>query len=66
MMRQSPKPYAKGKVRQTPPRPRCGKLFRGMRNLSTAARLAYWKIGREVGHLWGSAPMNYPFVLPAG
>jgi hypothetical protein len=35
MMRQSPKPYAKGEEGLTPPRPRCHEYCQGMRYLST-------------------------------
>jgi hypothetical protein len=35
MMRQSPKPYAKGKEGLTPPRPRFGKYCQGDTDLST-------------------------------
>jgi hypothetical protein len=66
MMRQSPKPYAKGKVRRTPPRPRCREYCQGRRYLSTAACVEYQKYGRHVGHLWGLSPTNHPFVLLAG
>ncbi len=40
-MRQSPKPYAKGKVGQTPPRPRSEKYCQGRVHLSTASCVEY-------------------------
>jgi hypothetical protein len=66
MMRQSPKPYAKGKVRRTPPRPRSGKYCQGRGHLSTAASVEHQKTSKPVGHLWGLSPTNHPFVLLAG
>jgi hypothetical protein len=66
MMRQSPKPYAKGKVRQAPPRPRCLEYCLGMRDLSTASCVGYRKSGLRLAHLWGLSPTNHPFVLLAG
>jgi hypothetical protein len=66
MMRQSPKPYAKGKVRLAPPRPRSGKYCQGMRYLSTASCVEYQNLGFGIGHLWGLSPTNHPFVLLAG
>ena len=66
MMRQSPKPYAKGKVRRTPPRPRSENYCQGMRDLSTASCVEYRKLGRQIAHLWGLSPTNHPFVLLAG
>ncbi len=53
MMRQSPKPYAKGKERLTPPRPRCGKYCQGRWDLSTHLCVDYLIWDREITHLWG-------------
>ena len=66
MMRQSPKPYAKGKVRRTPPRPRSEKYCQGRGDLSTASCVEYPKVNKRLGHLWGLSPTNHPFVLLAG
>jgi len=66
MMRQSPKPYAKGKVRRTSPRPRSREYCQGMRYLSTAACVEYRILDICIGHLWGLSPTNHPFVLLAG
>ncbi len=66
MMRQSPKPYAKGKVRRTPPRPRSEKYCQGRGYLSTASCVEYQELGRRIRHLWGLTPTNHPFVLSAG
>jgi hypothetical protein len=66
MMRQSPKPYAKGKERLTPPRPRCEKYCQGRRCLSTLSCVDYRIWGQQVAHLWGSRPTNHPFVLLFG
>jgi hypothetical protein len=66
MMRQSPKPYAKGKEGLTPPRPRSRKYCQGMRYLSTLSSADYAISGREIAHLWGSLPTNHPFVPLAG
>jgi hypothetical protein len=41
MMRQSPKPYAKGKERLTPPLPRCWKYCQGRGRLSTLVCVDY-------------------------
>ncbi len=41
MMRQSPKPYAKGKEGLTPPRPRCEKYCQGRHGLSTLRTVDY-------------------------
>jgi hypothetical protein len=49
MMRQSPKPDTKGKVRRTPPLPRFGKYCQGRGDLSTASCVEYQKIGRQKG-----------------
>ena len=66
MMRQSPKPYAKGKEGITPPRPRSGKYCQGKGDLSTASCVEYQKLHSGIGHLWGLSPTNHPFVLLAG
>jgi hypothetical protein len=66
MMRQSPKPYAKGKVRRTSPRPRSRKYCQGTGYLSTDSCVDYPKLNRRLGHLWGLSPTNHPFVLLAG
>jgi len=66
MMRQSPKPYAKGKVGRTPPCPRSEKYCQGRGHLSTASCVEHQKTGRPVGHLWGLNPTNHPFVRLAG
>jgi hypothetical protein len=66
MMRQSPKPYAKGKVRRTPPRPRSEKYCQGMPDLSTASCVEYQKSEDRITHLWGLSLTNHPFVLLAG
>ena len=63
MMRQSPKPYAKGKVRRTSPRPRSWKYCHCTGDLSTASAVDYRKPGKNMGHLWGLSPTNHPFVL---
>jgi hypothetical protein len=65
MMRQSPKPYAKGKERLTPPRPRSGKYCQRMARLSTFFCADYPISGREIAHLSGSLPTDRPFVLLA-
>jgi hypothetical protein len=65
MMRQSPKPYAKGKEGLTPPLPRCEKYCQGRRHLSTFERVDYLIWGHRLAHLWGSLPTNHPFVLLA-
>jgi hypothetical protein len=65
MMRQSPKPYAKGKERLTPPCPRCGKYCQGRGDLSTLLCVDYLIWDRQITHLWGSVPTNHPFVLLA-
>lgn len=65
MMRQSPKPYAKGKEGLTPPRPRCRKYCEGRRDLSTLLRVDYLFWGPHIAHLWGSVPTDHPFVLLA-
>lgn len=65
MMRQSPKPYAKGKEGLTPPRPRSRKYCQGKGYLSTASCVEYPKMDRGMGHLWGLSPTNHPFVLLA-
>ncbi len=65
MMRQSPKPYAKGKEGLTPPRPRCGKYYEGVRHLSTLLRVDYLFWGLQIAHLWGLVPTNHPFVPSA-
>jgi hypothetical protein len=46
MMRQSPKPYAKDKVGQTPPRPRSRKYCQGMGVLSTASCVEYQNLDK--------------------
>jgi hypothetical protein len=66
MMRQSPKPYAKGKVRRTSPRPRSTEYCQGRWYLSTASCVEYLKLDTGIGHLWGLSPTNHPFVLLAG
>ena len=66
MMRQSPKPYAKGKERLTPPRPRCEKLCQGMWDLSTFLPVEYLNWAYPIAHLWGSPDDDHPFVLLAG
>jgi hypothetical protein len=66
MMRQSPKPYAKGVEGLTPPRPRSGKYCQGEGHLSTASCVEYQKLDIGIGHLWGLSPTNHPFVLLAG
>src|SRR6185312_3045795 len=66
MMRQSPKPYAKSKVRRTPPCPRSEKYCQGAGTLSTVSCVEYPKVGAGIRHLWGSSPTNHPFVLFAG
>jgi hypothetical protein len=66
MMRQSPKPYAKGKVRRTSPRPRSSEYCQGNVGLSTALGVDYRKDSAHMGHLWGLSPTNHPFVLLAG
>jgi hypothetical protein len=53
-MRQSPKPYAKGKEGLTPPRPRSQKYCHGMRRLSTHLCADYLISEREITHLSGS------------
>jgi hypothetical protein len=65
MMRQSPKPYAKGKEGLTPPRPRCQQYCQGMRRLSTDLGVDYPISGHEITHLSGSLPTDRPFVLLA-
>jgi hypothetical protein len=62
MMRQSPKPYAKGKEGLTPPRPRCEQYCQGMWDLSTLSCVDYliWAFG--ITHLWGSLSTDRPFV----
>jgi hypothetical protein len=54
MMRQSPKPYAKGKEGLTPPRPRFQQYCQGMGRLSTVLCVDYPFSGREIAHLSGS------------
>jgi hypothetical protein len=66
MMRQSPKPYAKGKVRRTPPRPRSEKYCQGMTDLSTASCVEYQNLGKKLARLWGLSATNHPFGLLAG
>lgn len=65
MMRQSPKPYAKGKVRRTPPRPRSTEYCQGVGDLSTVSPVEYREMGRQIRHSWGSDRANHPFVLSA-
>ncbi len=65
-MRQSPKPYAKGKVRRTPPRPRSEEYCRYMRHLSTVSCVDSLEIGKSITRLSGLSATNHPFVLLAG
>jgi len=62
MMRQSPKPYAKGKVRRTPPRPRFQKYCPAVMDLSTDSCVVYRKIDPSLAHLWGFDSASHPFV----
>jgi hypothetical protein len=65
-MRQSPKPYAKGKEGLTPPRPRCEKYCQGVCDLSTLSCVDYLIWALRIAHLWGSLPTDRPFVPLAG
>ena len=66
MMRQSPKPYAKGKEGLTPPCPRCPAVLPRQHRFSTLLAVRYLNWGHLVAHLSGSGPTNRPFVLLAG
>ena len=66
MMRQSPKPYAKGKVRRTPPRPRSRKYCQARRICPPLRAWSTREFSNGVGHLWGLSPTSHPFVLLAG